>query len=65
MCTKWSFLFRNELLPADAVEEQRTAALVRSSGLGDNPLLIRLKTRSATVEVATKVEDRAPLGPFS
>ena len=62
--TKAPFLFRNELLPADGVEEQRTAAPGEVKRLGDNPTVIRLKMGSATAEVATKAEDGAPLGPF-
>ena len=62
--TKAPFLFRNELLPADEVGEQRTAAPGEVKRLGDNPIVMRLKVGGATVEVATKAEDGAPLGPF-
>jgi hypothetical protein len=62
--TKGPFLYRNELLPADGIEEQRTAAPGEVKRMGDNPAVIRLKIGSATVEVATKAEDTAPLGPF-
>ena len=62
--TKGPFLYRNEILPADGVEEQRTAAPGEVKRLGDNPTVMRLKIGSAVVEVATKAEDGAPLGPF-
>jgi hypothetical protein len=61
--TKAPFLLRNELLPADEVGEQRTAAPGEVKRLGDNPIVMRLKVCGATVEVATKAEDGAPLGP--
>jgi hypothetical protein len=62
--TKAPFLFRNELLPADGVEGQRTAAPGEVKRLGDNPIVMQLKMGGATVEVATKAGDAAPLGPF-
>jgi Protein of unknown function (DUF2550) len=62
--TKGPFLFRNELLPADGVEGSRTAADGEVKRLGDNPIVMRVKVGSATVEVATPAEEGAPLGPF-
>jgi hypothetical protein len=62
--TKGPFLLRNELLAADGLEEQRTAAPGEVKRLGDHPTVIRLKAGSASVAVATKAEDAAPLGPF-
>jgi hypothetical protein len=63
--TKAPFLFRNELLPVDAVEEQRTAVPGEVKRLGDNPTVIRLRVGSAAVEVATKAEGKERLlGPF-
>jgi hypothetical protein len=59
--TKAPFLFRNELLPADGVEAQRTAAPGEVKGLGDEPTVIRLKMGSAAVEVATNAEDKERL----
>ena len=65
MWTKAPFLFRNELLPVDAVEEQRTAVPGEVKRLGDNPTVIRLRVGSAAVEVATKAEGKERLlGPF-
>jgi hypothetical protein len=63
--TKAPFLFRNELLPADGVEEQHTAAPGELKRLGDNPTVMRLKVGSATVEVATHADHAERLlGPF-
>jgi hypothetical protein len=63
--TKAPFLFRNELLPADGVEEQRIAAPGEVKHLGDNPTVVRLKLGGAAVEVATQPEDAERLlGPF-
>jgi hypothetical protein len=51
--TKAPFLFRNELVATDGVEEQRPARPDEVKRLGDEPTLIRLKAGEATVEVAT------------
>jgi hypothetical protein len=59
------FLYRNELLPADGVEEQRPAASGEVKRLGANPTVVRLKVGGAAVEVATQAEDaERMLGPF-
>jgi hypothetical protein len=63
--TKAPFLFRNELLPADGLEEQRTSAPGEVKRLGDNPTVMRLKVGSASVEVATHADQAERLlGPF-
>jgi len=63
--TKGPFLFRNELLPVDAVEEQRPAASGEVKRLGDGPTVTRLNVGAAVVEVAAQGEDARPvLGPF-
>jgi hypothetical protein len=63
--TKRPFLYRNELLPADGVEEQRPAASDEVKRLGDKPTVTRVKVGDAVVEVATQAEDEeGPLGPF-
>jgi hypothetical protein len=63
--TKGPFLYRNELLPADGVEEQRPAASGEVRRLGDNPTVTRVKVGGAVVEVATQSEDaERVLGPF-
>jgi hypothetical protein len=63
--TKGPFLYRNELLPADGVEEQRSAASGEVKRFGDNPTVTRVKVGGAVVEVATQAEDaKHMLGPF-
>ena len=54
--TKGPFLLRNELLPADDVDEQRPAASSEVKRLGDNPVVTRVKMGAAVVEVATPAE---------
>jgi Protein of unknown function (DUF2550) len=64
--TKAPFLFRNELLPGDSVEERRTAAPGAVNRLGDDPAVIRLKVGGAVVEVAARPEyTEHVLGPFA
>jgi hypothetical protein len=63
--TKGPFLYRNELLPADGVEEQRAAASGEVRRLGDNATVTRVRVDGAVVEVATKAEDAELMpGPF-
>jgi hypothetical protein len=63
--TKGPFLFRNELLPADGVEEQRAAASGEVKRLGEDPTVTRLKVGSAVVEVATHAADaERMIGPL-
>jgi hypothetical protein len=63
--TKGPFLFRNELLPADGIEEQRPAAAGEVKRLGDSPIVARVKVGTAMGEVATPAEDAdLLLGPF-
>jgi hypothetical protein len=50
-------LFRNELLAADGLDEQRLARPGEVKRLGEQPTVIRLRTGTATVEVATRGED--------
>jgi hypothetical protein len=62
--TKGPFLFRNELLPVDGVGDQHTAAPGEIKRLGDDPTVVRLKLRGASVEVATGDDTERLLGPF-
>jgi hypothetical protein len=63
--TKGPFLFRNELVPADGMDEERPARPGEVKRLGDHPVVARLKAGGATVEVAAGGDDRALLvGPF-
>src|SRR5688572_10671720 len=55
--TKGPFLYRNELLPADGVEEQGPAASGEVNRLGDHPTVTPVKVGGAVVEVATQAED--------
>jgi hypothetical protein len=63
--TKAPFLFRNELVPADRLDEQRPARTDEVKRLGDHPGVIRVTADGATVEVAAKAEDiELLLGPY-
>ena len=63
--TKAPFLFRNELVPTDRLDEQRTARTDEVKRLGDHPGVIRVTTDAATVEVAARAEDtELLLGPY-
>jgi hypothetical protein len=63
--TKAPFMFRNELVPADALESERSASPEELKRLGDDPVVIELTTGMATIEVAASGEDRDRLrGPY-
>jgi hypothetical protein len=64
--TKGPFLFRNELVAVDGVEEQRRAAPDEVKRLGDRPVVIGVRPGAAQVELAAEA-DRADqlLGPYS
>ena len=63
--TKAPFLFRNELVPAGRLDEQRPARADEVKRLGDHPGVIRVTADGATVEVAAKGEDtELLLGPY-
>jgi hypothetical protein len=63
--TKAPFLFRNELVPTDRLDEQRPARPDEVKRLGDHPCVIRVTADGATVEVAGKAEDtELLLGPY-
>ena len=63
--TKGPFLFRNELVAADDLDEQRPARPDEVKRLGDHPLVVQLSVGSATVEVAAH-DDQSELllGPY-
>jgi hypothetical protein len=63
--TKEPFLFRNDLVPADGLAEQRPARPDDVKRLGEHPTVIRVRTGRATVEVAAHGEDaELLLGPY-
>jgi hypothetical protein len=63
--TKGPFLFRNELIPVDGLDEQRPARTDEVKRLGDHPGVIQVVADGATVEVAAKAEDTELLvGPY-
>jgi len=63
--TKAPFLFRNELVPTDRLDEQRPARTDEVKRLGDHPVVIRVTADGATVEVAAKADDsELLLGPY-
>jgi hypothetical protein len=63
--TKGPFLFRNELVAADGLDEQRPARTDEVKRLGDHPTVIQVRTGGATVEVAAHGDDaELLLGPY-
>jgi hypothetical protein len=63
--TKGPFLFRNELVPTDSLDELRPARNDEVKRLGDHPCVIRVTADGAAVEVAAKAEDtELLLGPY-
>jgi hypothetical protein len=64
--TKAPFLFRNELVPVDALASERSAAPEHMKRLGDDPVIVGLTTGRSTIEVAGHGEDRKLLrGPYA
>jgi hypothetical protein len=58
-------LFRNELVPADGLDQQRPARPDEVKRLGDHPVVVRLRVGSATVEVAAHDDESERLpGPY-
>jgi hypothetical protein len=63
--TKGPFLFRNELVAADGLNEQRPAHHDEVKHLGEHPTLIRVGAGDATVEIAAHDDDGELLrGPY-
>ena len=63
--TKAPLLLRNELVPADGLDEQHLADPDQVKRLGDHPAVIRVRTGEATVEVAAAGDDSGLLlGPY-
>ena len=62
--TKGPFLFRNELVVADDLQEHRAALPGEVKRLGDHPAVIRVRAGRAAVEVAAHGHDSERLvGP--
>ena len=63
--TKGPFLFRNEIVAAEDLMDQRRANPDEVKRLGDQPSLIRVTIDAATVEVAADGADaELLLGPY-
>jgi hypothetical protein len=63
--TKAPFFFRNELVATDGLDQQRPAGPAEVKRLGDHPVIVQLRTDSATVEVAAHDEESQQLlGPY-
>ena len=63
--TKAPLLLRNELVPADGLDEQREPHRDEVKRLGDHPTVIRLRVGDATVEVAADADHcDLLLGPY-
>ncbi len=63
--TKAPFLFRNELVAADGLDEQRPARPGEVKRLGEHAVVIRVRVGGATAEVAARRDDLELLvGPY-
>jgi hypothetical protein len=63
--TKGPFLFRNELVATDSLDEQRSARKDEVKRLGDHPAVISIAAGGATMEIAARAEDTGlVLGPY-
>jgi hypothetical protein len=63
--TKTPFLFRNELVAIEGLDQERPAGADEIKRLGDHPVVARLRTVNATAEVAACDDDRELLlGPY-
>lgn len=56
--TKGPFLFRNELVVADRVDGERTAAAGEVKRLGDRPVVVAFSSGATRVEIAASGEQR-------
>jgi xanthine/CO dehydrogenase XdhC/CoxF family maturation factor len=63
--TRAPFLFRNELVAVEGLDEERPAGPHEMKRLGDHPVIARLRTEDGAAEVAVRDDDRALLlGPY-
>jgi hypothetical protein len=57
--SKAPFMFRNELIPVDRLSGERQAQAGEGKRLGDKPIVIGFDSGGATVEIASRGENRA------
>jgi hypothetical protein len=63
--TKAPFLFRNEIVVADSLDQQSPASPGEVKRLGEHPIVMRFSMGSATVEIAAHDDESELLrGPF-
>jgi hypothetical protein len=63
--TKAPFFFRNELVPADGLDQQRPAGSDEVKRLGDQPVVVQIRVGSAMVEVVAPDDElERLLGPY-
>jgi hypothetical protein len=63
--TKAPFLFRNEVLRTDGLEQGPSGRPLAVKRLGEQPVVVRVKMGVATAEVAARDDDRERvLGPY-
>jgi Protein of unknown function (DUF2550) len=64
--TKAPFLVRNEFVPVDRLDGERSATSGEVKRLGDEPIVVALTTGGARIEAAARGAHRARLlGPYS
>jgi len=56
--TKGPLLLRNEAMPTESLDGERTASPGQVKRLGEGPIVATLRIAGATAEVATRREDR-------
>src|SRR3954449_4228849 len=63
--TKAPFFFRNELVATDGLDEERPAVPDEVKRLGDQPIVVQLRSDAATVEIAARHDQgELLLGPY-
>jgi Protein of unknown function (DUF2550) len=63
---KAPLLFRNEFVPVDVLSSERSGAPDELKRLGDDPVVVELRSGEATIEVAASGENRDRLrGPYA
>jgi Protein of unknown function (DUF2550) len=63
--TKAPFLFRNDLVAVDGLDERRPTRTAEVKRLGEHPVVVRVRAGTAAVEVAAGRDDEVRLhGPY-